>query len=96
MSQPNLLSDRLRETRNLIADYRHGGVVLSSEQVELLVQCLDGCAETARDLEIFVRDFQLVSRDALDRLVPPASATVLHMMRPGTNVVPFPRSPHTS
>lgn len=96
MKRFDYLSDRLRDTRNRIAEHRHGGVVMSSEEVELLVKRLDGYAEMAFAMETQLNDMQLLNSAELNKLVPPASATILHLMRPGTNVVPFPRSPHSS
>ncbi len=90
----HMLSESLRVTRSRFSDYRHGGVVLSSEEVEEFVQRLEAFVKTAEALEEAVAALQLVSTEQLTKTVSPASAQILHLMRPGTNVVPFPGNPH--
>lgn len=90
----NLLSENLRKTRNKLADFRHGGVVLPSDEVEELVQRMDCFVDAAEAIEQALATFRPIDPADLKRIVPARSANVLHLMRPGTNIVPFPGKPH--
>ncbi len=94
MNKLKALSERMRETRSKFADARHGGIVLSSEDTEAFVERLDAWIDHVKALEIALASLRPIDPAELTKIVPPASAAILHMMRPGTNVVPFPRSPH--
>ena len=73
------LSAQLKDTRNRLADYRHGGILLNSEQVDAFVEKFDEFIAMARTLENGV-DF-----------VPTVD---LSKVAAGANVVAFPgRSP---
>ena len=90
-----MLSDSLRKTRNKFSDFRHGGVVLQSEEVEDLVQRLHCFAQAAEALEGALAALRPIDPAEIRQMIQPHSATILHMMRPGTtNVVPFPGKPH--
>lgn len=73
------LSAQLKDTRNRLADYRHGGIILNSDQVDAFVEKFDEFIAMARTLENGV-DF-----------VPTVDASGVIS---GSNVVAFPgRSP---
>jgi len=74
-----ILSAQLKDTRNRLADYRHGGILLNSEQVDAFVEKFDEFIEMARTLENGV-DF--------------VRAVDVSTVGAGANVVAFPsRSP---
>lgn len=90
-----LLSDRLRKERAKFAEFRHGGVVMSSEDVENLVQHFHCYVEAAEAMETALAALRPIDPAEIRQMVQPHSATILQMMRPGTtNVVPFPGKPH--
>ncbi|WP_440410681.1 hypothetical protein [Neorhizobium petrolearium] len=86
-------SEHLRTLRRQLADHRHGGVVLDSEQVEGIVNHLDEAIAMALNLEFAISNDLWNRRAAEDRakLMTPSSVVVLNAFRDGSNVVPFPR-----
>ncbi|MBB3947247.1 DNA-directed RNA polymerase subunit F [Rhizobium skierniewicense] len=90
-----ILSENLRKERNKFADFRHGGVSMSSEEVEDFVQHLHCYIAAAEAMETALASLCPVDPNEIRQMVQPHGATILQMMRPGTtNVVPFPGKPH--
>ena len=82
------LSEHLRATRNKLAEFRHGGVVLTSDQVEAFVGRFDQFLEMARALECEVSRREWNDRAARDPKLHDGAVPI------GGNVVAFPgRSP---
>jgi len=91
------ISKQLRLVRREFAEFRHGGVVLTSEDAECFVKRLDGIILDALNLEA-AADASRWDRDNAkdrERLMTPRSVVVLNAFRNDPKVVPlFPgRSP---
>lgn len=79
------LSEQLLAVRNRMADSRHGGLVLTGEDLEETIGNFTRFARLARELEAEL------SRSSHFSLAVGQGAVVLNAMRPtGRNVVPFP------
>jgi hypothetical protein len=85
-------SERLREIRAKFSTFRHGGVVLQSEQVEQLVQEIDRTIALAKNLEFAVTSPTWTLQAAADRreLLNNSSVVVLSAFRDDPKIVPFP------
>jgi hypothetical protein len=83
------LSRRLKDTRNKFSACRHGGLTLTGDNLEALVSVMDQCVALAVAMEEAMTAMQPLPGCAITRLTTPASAAILHSMRPGSNVVPF-------
>lgn len=86
------VSDRLRKMRRWLADNRHGGVVLTDEALEGVIQEVDGILQHSLDLESALSADEWNRRAAADRaqLLTPGTVVILEAMRPNSNVVAFP------
>lgn len=88
------LSEQLAQARSRLADHRHGGVVLSGEEVEEIVQNFGAFVRQAREIESQLSEADRIRRAGTDCrvLVNGRGAAVLAAFRgENTNVVAFPR-----
>ncbi|KGE00980.1 hypothetical protein [Rhizobium sp. YS-1r] len=92
------VSEQLRRVRREFQEFRHGGVVLSSEDAEGLVHRLDEIITDALNLETIAhwRTWDSQAAEQRQALVAPASVIVLDAFRPHSNVVRFPPRPTPS
>lgn len=93
MNKLEYLSDHLEAARRRLADCRHGGVVLTGEDLEETIQTFNDFVRMARDLESEISRREWNRRAEADRLtlVSGQGAVVLNAMRPSdSNVVLFP------
>lgn len=95
---PFHLSDQLKQTRNRLADSRHGGLVLTGEELEETIACFNQFIAAAKQMEQELDRLQWNSKAQSDlrSLVNGHSAVILDAMRSGdSKVVRFPnRSGH--
>ncbi|CDZ32182.1 Hypothetical protein NGAL_HAMBI1145_09530 [Neorhizobium galegae bv. officinalis] len=96
------ISNQLRLVRREFAEFRHGGVVLSSEDAECFVKRLDGIILDALNLEAAaeLRRWNKESAQERDRLITPRSVVVLNAFRNDPKIVPLfpgrgPNHPHS-
>jgi hypothetical protein len=98
MSKAPKLSDQLRIVRREIAQFRHGGVMLTSEDAEGFVRRLDEIIADARNLEArggFTGWDRNRAAEDRQRLMTPSSVIILDAFRKDPKVVPFPKPrPH--
>ncbi|MGY5789086.1 hypothetical protein ACXHXM_02145 len=89
------LSSHLKTLRRKLDDARHGGLVLTGDQLDAFIGEVDGFIDMSRALEECISSTEWNRRAAADRaqLMTPAATVVLEMMRPNTNIVAFPK-PH--
>jgi len=81
------ISNQLRLVRREFAEFRHGGVVLTSEDAECFVKRLDGIILDALNLEA-AADARRWEREH-DRLMTPSSVVVLSAFRNDPKIVPL-------
>lgn len=94
--QFDYLSSHLEEARRRMIENRHGGVVLTGEDLEETIQNFGAFVKMAKQLEneLSRREWNQRAQDDLRRLVNEPSAIVLDAMRsPDSNVVGFPGRP---
>lgn len=91
--QLDYCSDHLRSLRRKLADFRHGGVVLDSEQVEGLVSHIEEAISMALNLEFAVSNAEWNRRAAAEResMMTKASVIALDALRDDPKIIPFPR-----
>lgn len=95
-SQLDYLSDHLKRTRRDLDDARHGGLVLTGDELEAFIDAFDGFISLSIALENEVSKTWWNQRAAADR----RAVTALHDLAvaqatgtPNTNVVVFPSRP---
>ncbi|MGO7903627.1 hypothetical protein AB9E09_03015 [Rhizobium leguminosarum] len=93
--QLHYVSDRLRKMSRWLAEARHGGVVLTGDQLEGVIQEVDTLLQHSLDLECALSVDGWNRRAAEDRakLMTPGSVVVLEAFRANSNVVTFPGRP---
>lgn len=94
--QFDYLSSHLETARRRMIENRHGGVVLTGEDLEETIQNFGEFVRMAKDLEseLSRREWNARAQDDLRKLVNEPSAIVLDAMRsPDSNVVGFPCRP---
>lgn len=90
--QLDYCSDHLRTLRGKLADFRHGGIVLDSDQVEGLVNHIEEAISMALNLEFAVSSAEWNRRAAAEResMMTKASVIVLDAFRDDPKIIPFP------
>ena len=90
------LSEHLKATRSRLADLRHGGLVLTGDELEGFIKRFDYFAEMAIALETALSAVEWNRRAVVERaeLLTPNAIVMLEAMRPESNVVYF-RRPET-
>lgn len=93
--QLHYVSDRLRKMRGWLSEARHGGVVLTGDQLEGVIQEVDTLLQHSLYLEGALDADTWNRRAAEDRakLMTPGSVVILEAFRNNSNVVTFPGRP---
>lgn len=94
--QFDYLSSHLEQARRRMIDNRHGGMVLTGDDLEETIQNFGEFVRMAKDLEseLSRREWNARAQEDLRKLVNEPSAIVLEAMRePASNVVGFPARP---
>ncbi|MGW9946963.1 hypothetical protein J2W92_002300 [Rhizobium leguminosarum] len=93
--QLHYVSDRLRKMSRWLSEARHGGVVLSGDQLEGVIQEVDTLLQHSLDLEGALSADVWNRRAAQDRakMMTPGSVVILEAFRSNSNVVTFPGRP---
>ena len=97
--QLEYLSDHLKAARDRMTDCRHGGLVLTGDELEETIRQFNDFVSMARRLECEISRREWNSRAERDRraLINEQSAAVLEAMRsPASNVFAFPVKSGTS
>lgn len=85
-------SDHLKALKNKFTPYQHGGIVLSSDQVDGIVAHLEEAIAMAKNLEFAISTDEWNRRAAADRetLMTDTSVVVLDAFRNKSKILPFP------
>lgn len=93
--QPETLSDRLKVARNRLTDHRHGGVVLTGDDLEATITGFNEFIRLAKQLETELdrADWNRKANVDLRLLINGQGAVVLDAMRSGDGKVVLLRPP---